>query len=134
MFVQSSTQLNDRWEQSKVRNQNHLRGSKAIADKADVGMISIKLDVLEEEKEAIMKIIADAGLQTPNMVTDIYKNRRGEGAGLKLYRYFDHGTCRMTDIVLTDTNYNIIKDYKAIDYQFEKVDLLDLKTGGKANE
>lgn len=134
VFVGSSTQLNDRWEQSKVRNQNHLRGSKAIADKADVGMITIKLDVLEEEKEAIMKIIADAGLQTPNMVTDIYKNRRGEGAGLKLYRYFDHGTCRMTDIVLTDTNYNIIKDYKAIDYQFERIDLLDLKTGGKANE
>jgi hypothetical protein len=67
------------------------------------------------------------------MVIDIYKNRRGEYAGVKLFRYFDHGTCRAQDILLTSVNYSVIKDIGMIEYDTEKVDLLDLmaqKFGG----
>lgn len=134
VFIESSTQLNERWENSKIRNQNHIRGSKAIADKIDVGAVSVKLNALEEEEEAIRLIAEEASLRMPNMVMDIYKNRRGEGAGLKLYRYFDHGTCRATDIMLTDQQLRIVKDYNALKYNVETVGLIDILTGGLEDE
>lgn len=133
IFMMSGTQLNDRWETSTVRNQNHIRGSKAITDKVDIGMISVKLSDVPEEFETIKGLCETAGLPIPNMVIDIYKNRRGEYAGVKLFRYFDHGTCRSQDIVLTSTNYNIIRDIGKLEYATSQVDLLDLmgqKLGG----
>jgi replicative DNA helicase len=133
VFMMTGTQLNDRWETTRVRNQNQIRGSKAITDKVDIGMISVKLSDVPEELEEIKTICDTAGLPIPNMVIDIYKNRRGEYAGVKLFRYFDHGTCRAQDILLTSSNYSVIRDLGIIEYATEKVDLLDLmaqKFGG----
>lgn len=134
VFVMSGTQLNDGWETREIRNQNQVRGSKAIADKVDIGMISIKLSTVPEEFEKIKAITDKAGLETPNMVVDIYKNRRGEFASVKLYRYFDYGTCRVRDIVLTDAYLNIITDYEKIVPASRKVSYGDLITGGIKNE
>lgn len=134
VFTMSGTQLNDRWEASMVRNQNHIRGSKAVADKVDVGMIGVKLSAVPEEEEAIKEIVKAGGLVMPNMVVDIYKNRRGEHSSVKLYRYFDYGTCRVEDILLTDQNFNVLKDYDKVLYETSLIDLLDLKTGGEIDE
>lgn len=128
VFVQSGTQLNDKWEQTIVRNQNHIRGSKAIADKADVGMISIKLEEVPEEFEKVKTLIQAAGLEMPNVVVDIYKNRRGKFSGIKLFRYFDYGTCRSRDIMLTTLSHTIIKNYDKVAYDVKLVDFLDLIT------
>jgi len=132
VFIQSATQLNDKWEQSIVRNQNHIRGSKAISDKADVGMVSVKLSEVPDEFQIVQDIAKAAGVPMPNVVTDIYKNRRGEYAGVKLFRYFDYGTCRSEDIMLTTLSHQILKDYDKIAYATKLVDLLDLATGGEA--
>lgn len=131
VFIGSGTQLNDRWEQSIVRNQNHIRGSKAIADKIDVGMIGIKLDSVPEEREIIEAIAQEAKVQVPNVVIDIFKNRRGEYAGVKLFRYFDYGTCRAEDIMLTTSTHEVIKNYEKIEYERSLVDLMDIMTGGE---
>lgn len=134
VFIQSATQLNDRWENSIVRNQNHIRGSKAISDKADVGLVSVKLSEVPEEEALIRDIAKMAGVPMPNIVTDIYKNRRGEYAGVKLFRYFDYGTCRSEDIMLTTLSHQIIKDYQKINYDMKLIDLLDLATTKAAAE
>jgi replicative DNA helicase len=41
VFVQTATQLNGNWEKISTRNANLIRGSKAIADKIDIGIIGI---------------------------------------------------------------------------------------------
>jgi replicative DNA helicase len=134
VFIQSATQLNDKWEQTMVRNVNHIRGSKAIADKADVGMITIKLDTVQEEKEIVEQLCKHAGIEIPNIVIDIYKNRRGVHASVKLFRYFDYGTCRSRDLFLTYSNHNIIKNYDKIEYETKEMDLLDVMTEPKEIE
>jgi replicative DNA helicase len=128
IFIQSATQLNDKWEQTMVRNVNHIRGSKAIADKADVGMITVKLEAVKEEYEIVQQLCKHAGIEVPNVVTDIYKNRRGKFAGVKLFRYFDYATCRSRDLFLTYSNHNIIKNYDKIEYEITQMDLLDIMT------
>ena len=134
VFVQSATQLNERWEQTMIRNVNHIRGSKAIADKADVGMITVKLEEVPEEKEIIEQLCKHAGIEIPNVVTDIYKNRRGELTNVKLFRYFDYGTCRIRDLFLTGLNHNILKNYDKIEYETKELDLLDVMTKSKKDE
>ena len=52
-----------------------MRGAKAIADKADVGMIL--LDVTDEDKEALEELVTQNGYMMPNVKLSIYKNRRG---------------------------------------------------------
>jgi hypothetical protein len=111
-----------------VRNVNHIRGSKAIADKADVGMITVKLEAVKEEYEIVQQLCKHAGIEVPNVVTDIYKNRRGKFAGVKLFRYFDYATCRSRDLFLTYSNHNIIKNYDKIEYEIRQMDLLDIMT------
>lgn len=135
VFIQSATQLNDGWSKKEIglRDQNCIRGSKAIADKTDIGIIGVRLG--EEEKKQIEGIRQEVKLQkhfthSPNLVLDIYKNRRGEMNCVKVFRYFDYATCHCEDLFVTDASYKGI-DYKGeIVINTEKIDyydFLDLK-------
>lgn len=119
VFIMSGTQLNDGWSKNMVRSVNHIRGSKAIGDKVDVGMISVMLEDVQEEKKIVEEIVEEANVEMPNMVVDVYKNRRGVLRGVKLYRHFDHGTCRVKDIMLTSGTHQVINDYETIEYDDE---------------
>lgn len=144
IFLMSSTQLNDGWNRGGqtvgTRNQNLLRGSKAIADKVDCGLIGIKLRDDERQKiEAIWneirkrftgKLPAKVLEKGPNQVIDIYKNRRGPLTGIKIFRYFDYGTCRAVDLFATSSSYNALQhDELEIDkfnFPCTETDLLSL--------
>lgn len=113
VFIMSSTQLNGEWEKTHIRNANLIRGSKAVVDKIDIGSISVKISA--EELSAVQAIIEQRGSsKIPNMVTDIYKNRRGELTEVKVFRYFDYGTCRMEDLFMTDMSYNLKTNYEML--------------------
>jgi replicative DNA helicase len=125
VFVYTGTQVNREWEKRHFRNENNIAGSKAIADKIDFGVVAVKVD--EEEKEKVRDLLrADGIKEDPNLVIDIYKNRRGRVVNAKLYRIFDYGTCRTKDLMLTDTNYNKIHGIGRIERKFIKRGLLDL--------
>lgn len=130
VFIMSATQLNDNWSNNITgpRNQNCIRGSKAIADKVDVGLIGIKArpeelnkasaawsyarehyDFVKELPEYIRKY-------GPNQVVDIYKNRRGQYSAVKLFRYFDYATCRGYDLFRTDCSYGIEDTESSYEY------------------
>lgn len=131
VFVHTATQVSRSWEKVQFRNENSLAGSKAIADKADFGAIGIKLN--EEEREKIQPLLlADGISEMPNVVIDVYKNRRGRITNAKIFRIFDYGTCRAKDLIMTDTNYNKWHmGMGRIEYDFKVQDLLDLATEGK---
>lgn len=113
VFIMSSTQLNASWEEKDVRNANMIRGSKAVVDKVDVGSISVKASA--DELMKVQGIIDEQQpSHLPNMVTDIYKNRRGELTEIKVFRYFDYGTCRVIDLFMTDTSYNVKANYEQL--------------------
>ena len=57
--------------------------SKAIADKADVGSIIVR--ICDEEKAIISPICEQLGLPIPTHVIDVYKNRRSEYNQIKIF-------------------------------------------------
>jgi len=137
VFVYSGTQVSRGWEKAQFRNENFLAGAKAIADKIDFGIVGIKLN--EEDRERIEPLLLEDGInEMPNIVLDIYKNRRGRIVNAKIFRKFDYGTCRTKDLIMTDTNYNKWNmGVGRIDYPFEIQDLLDVavtNSGGEKNE
>lgn len=118
VFIMSATQVSGEWEGTKFRNMNYIRGSKAVADKTDIGMIGIRLN--GEEKTRIDDVIDNynktASIENkimvrPNIVVDIYKNRSGRAVEVKLFRKFDYGTCHTQDLFVTDADYNILEEY-----------------------
>ena len=100
IHISSATQLNGDYEEKEVKNQNLLRGSKAIADKADIGAITLPMN--NAEQELAEAIALKMGTLVPNFITDIYKNRRGKWTGIRIWRNIDLGTCRTIDCFVTD--------------------------------
>lgn len=160
IFLMSATQLNDGWAKKAVgpRDQNCIRGSKAIIDKADIGAIGVALseeekgqiealwneikkkaanelatkqDLTEEDKELRQIIVK---VPYPNQVIDLYKNRRGELKAIKIFRYFDFGTCRATDLFVTDGSYKHVDNIGIFKYEKHKVDFAALKVQNGAAE
>ena len=94
IFIMSATQLNGDYKDSETPDQNLLRGAKAIADKIDVGMIS--LTVTKEDLEKLEPILSsNSNFQVPNIKISIYKNRRGAYKGCFLCSVYDLGICRV---------------------------------------
>lgn len=136
VFIQSATQLNDGWTKREIglRDQNCIRGSKAIADKIDMGLIGVRLQ--EEEKKQIDALWQELRRSNPvkyqmepNIVVDIYKNRRGELNCVKIFRYFDFSTCHAHDLFITDPSYKTVSeaDIGEIEFELNKYDFLELK-------
>lgn len=106
IHISTATQLNGDYEEKEVKNQNLIRGSKAIADKADIGAITLPLNNAEQELGRALAL--KLGTLEPNFITDIYKNRRGKWTGIRIWRYIDLGTCRTVDCFITDKANNPI--------------------------
>ena len=100
IHISSATQLSGDYEEKEVKNQNLIRGSKAIADKADIGAITLPMNNAEQELGKALAL--RLGTYEPNFITDIYKNRRGKWTGIRIWRYIDLGTCRTIDCFITD--------------------------------
>lgn len=107
IFMLSATQLNADWETRGTSNQNVLRGAKAIADKIDLGIIT--LPTSELDKESLAGYVQSSCLPMPNIVHHVYKNRRGKFKSVKLWCHSDLATCRVTPLFLTDDEYKPIQ-------------------------
>lgn len=121
LFISTSTQLNrgDENSKGKIRNQNNLRGAISIADKADVAYI---FDHPEpEELDKVAPFIAKTGGFTPNQVLDLYKVRRSKLTGVRIWSFFDYGTCRKQDLFITKSDFNKVDNFIAIKF-FDKND------------
>lgn len=124
VFMFTGTQLNGEWEKRTIRNANMLRGAKSIADKIDVGMIGVRAP--QEELQQVQAYCEQLKKPVPNIVIDVYKNRRGKMCDVKIFRKFDYGTCRVQDImVTTNSNYQVINEIIDIEYNFEYRSLKD---------
>lgn len=106
VFIESSTQLNADYQDSKTPDQNLLRGAKAIADKIDVG--SILLPVTTEDIESLDSILAGGIYEQPALKLSIYKNRRGRYKGVYLWCKANLGTCRIDPMFCTTYTYELI--------------------------
>ena len=107
VFVMSATQLSGDYENVKTaKTQTLLRGAKSIADKVDVG--AIVSPVAKEDLIMLDSVIKTIQCVPPTIVTDVYKLRRGRYKGVRIWSAMDLGTARMTDLFVTNHNYEPI--------------------------
>ena len=116
VFMMSATQVNSNTDGNEkgIKNQNSIRGSKSIIDKADIALIGGL--VPEEQLKDIAPYIQKYGM--PTQVQDVYKVRRGKWTNLKIWSQVDLGTCRRRDLFVTDANFKEIT-MESIEYNFD---------------
>lgn len=109
VHISASTQVSDNWRDAKNPDNTLIAYSKSISDKADIA--SITLPTTEEELVAIQNYTSKVNgfYVTPNICTHIYKVRRGKWNKIKVFSYFDGGTCRTTELFATDRD-NVFLD------------------------
>ncbi len=136
-FIMTSTQTNSEDDpKGGFRDFRNLEGSKAIRNLVDLGCIFAR--VTPDELQLISKFVDNFGLK-PNIVTDVYKNRRGRWTNIRIWSYYDYGTCRKQDLFVTSATMKekledfIIMDFKNQDEQ-DFSDLLALYNNGEIKE
>lgn len=103
----TSTQVNANADSnSNIRNESSIAGSRAIINKADIGMVMAR--PTKEE----LDFFASAGKEVPTIVTDIYKVRSGEWSQVRIWSRVDLGNLRKEDLFMTDSRLEIITGYE----------------------
>lgn len=59
---------------------------------------------------------------SPNLVTDVYKNRRGRWNLVRIWSYHDLGTCRKYDLFITTATMKAIDDFTIFNFTPEYTD------------
>lgn len=107
IHIDSGTQLSGEWEKAQYKDQNILRGSKAMADRVDGGYIMMPPS--KAELDSVKPILARMiNAPTPNMIYHLYKARKGKIARVKVFTYVNLSNCRLVDLFVTDFNNEMI--------------------------
>ena len=99
IFIWTGTQLNAEGEKADFCTEGSIRGSRAVADKLDMG--AVLRPATSEFLKTIKPILQNTSYR-PNMFIDIYKNRRSKYKRVRLWVDVDLGTARIHDLFLTD--------------------------------
>lgn len=125
--VFSSTQVNANADSNvNIRNESSIAGSRAIINKADIGMVMAR-----PTKEEI-DFFASAGEAIPTIVTDVYKVRSGMWTQVRIWSVIDLGNLRKKDLYITDSRLEIIRDFEKhclyeIDWENNNFDEIEKK-------
>ena len=107
VFMMSSTQLNGDFKTSDTPDQSLFRGSKAIADRVDAGMIM--LDVTSDDIEKIKPFCDKNNVPIPNVKMSVYKVRQGRWKSVYLWMNAQKEYCRYNPVFVTDWRYGYIE-------------------------
>lgn len=127
VYFGSATQLSSNWKEEK--DANAIKGSKAIIEKADYGVISLPATPADLKK--LEPILKNGFYETPTMAYHIYKNRGGRYSNVIVWTKMNMGCVREVDCFVTTTDYELITDIEktAIEFQMEDVGECETYTG-----
>lgn len=107
IFILTMTQLNGTYKDSAIKDETMLRGAKNLADRIDLGEIS--LPPTNQELESVKKIMKNmVNVPEPTLIRHIYKVRRGKLTRIRVWQKADLSTGRTIDLFVTDNNYKLI--------------------------
>jgi len=99
VFMMSSTQLNAKGDDnSNIKNEASLAGSRSIINKADIGVIMSR-----PTKEELDFFRNEGLVAEPTIVTDVYKVRSGEWNQLRIWSDANLGNLRKIDLFATNS-------------------------------
>ena len=120
VFIFTASQLNGEAQNATIKDQNLLSGAKALANKLDVGIISMRPTQREQDKlDAIIQ--NHFGLRMPDMGHWVYKVRRGRLTHIIIWSQVDLGTMTEKALFVTDFDFNLI------DIDFTQIEQVEAK-------
>ena len=120
VFIFTASQLNGEAQNAMYKDQNLLAGAKALANKLDMGIISMAPTKAEMKRiEPVLHKMVNTPI--PNMCHWIYKVRRGKLTRIIVWSNVDLGT--MTEKCLFVTTY----DFELINIDFTKIEQVEEK-------
>lgn len=119
IYLGSATQLSSNWKEEK--DANALKGSKAIIEKADYGVLS--LPATSQDLKKLKPILESGFYDTPNYCYHIFKNRGGKWNSIIVWTKLNMGCMREKDCFVTNTEYELIQDIEKtiLEFQIEDV-------------
>lgn len=128
VFLGSSTQLNDTYKDNENKDAGALKGSKAIIEKADGGILALPVSHKDLKKlKAILESEGRFGTIVPNMAYYIFKNRGGKWKAIIVWTRINLGTMREVDCFVTDYNFELITDIEKTLIEFQLEDVGDVE-------
>lgn len=120
VFIFTASQLNGEAQNALYKDQNLLAGSKALANKLDMGIISMAPTKAELKRiePALHKMV---GIPVPNMCHWVYKVRRGRITRIIIWTRADLGIMDERTLFVTDY------DFRLIDIDFTKIEQVEEK-------
>ena len=113
-FIMTSTQIsNDDDEKGGFRDYHCIQGAKQIVNLVDLACIMSR--PTKAELNDLSGITDNFGF-TPNLVTDVFKNRRGRWTMVRIWSNNDLGCCRKEDLFITTADMKPIDDFKFINF------------------
>lgn len=112
------------YKEDNNKDAGALKGSKAIIEKADGGILA--LPVIHKDLKKLKPILesdGSFGKLVPNMSYYIFKNRGGKWKTIIIWTKLNMGTMREVDCFVTDYNYELITDIEQtlIDFKLDDV-------------
>ena len=120
VFIFTASQLNGEAQMATYKDQNLLAGSKALANKLDVGIISMRPSRSEQEKlESILQ--RKFNIPMPDIGHWVYKVRRGRLTHIIIWSKTNLGTMDEEALFVTDFDFNLI------DIDFTQIEQVEAK-------
>lgn len=133
IYLGSATQVSSNYKEDK--DATALKGSKAIIDKADAGILALPVTAPDLKK---LKPILDSGFhEVPNFAYYIFKNRGNKWNNIIIWTKLNMGNMREKDCFVTNENFELIKDIEKTLIEFAMEDVGNcsiMETEGSANE
>ena len=121
-FILTSTQLSNLDDdKGGFKDYRNIQGSRAIVNLVDFACIMSR--PTQEELKMIEGVTNYYGI-TPNLITDVFKNRRGRWTNIRIWSNNDLGTMRKLDLFATSPSYNELEDFQVVEFTLSKSDEL----------
>lgn len=124
VYLGSATQLNDSYKDEGNKDAGALKGSKAIIEKADGGILALPVTHKDLKKlDPILKADGQFGALVPNMAYYIFKNRGGKWKAIIIWTKLNLGTMREVDCFVTNYNFELVSNIEKtlMDFQLDDV-------------
>lgn len=117
-FILTATQLSGLDEDhGGFKDQRYIQGSRAIYNLVDFACIMSR--PAPEELKLVEGVQSRFNF-TPNLIIDVFKNRRGRWTNLRIWSRNDLGTLRRQDLFVTTPDNKPIEDFQIVDFTFSK--------------
>ena len=120
VFIFTASQLNGEAQVATYKDQNLLAGSKALANKLDVGIISMRPNRVEQEKLQVI-LQRKFNIPMPDIGHWVYKVRRGRLTHIIIWSKTNLGTMDEEALFVTDFDFNLI------DIDFTQIEQVEAK-------